>query len=166
MGTMRHVVAVVRIAAAIISLWRHRHPISVGVTTAMQPISVAVATAATHTALVTPARPTVVAANSRWVDIGSRQTLLVLHFLIEFDNIWAQYSPWTCASTHVGFFLICVIMSKWWSFKVGIRRNFPYFSIWNRDYGRLRIQKGLHTYEDRCVPAYQIWLWSINRGRL
>jgi len=31
MGIMRHVVAVVRIAVAIISLWRHRHPISVGV---------------------------------------------------------------------------------------------------------------------------------------
>ena len=56
MGMMRHVFTVVRIAAAIISLWRHRHPISGGVTTAMQPISVAVATAATHTALVTPAQ--------------------------------------------------------------------------------------------------------------
>ena len=59
---MRHVIAVVRIAAAIISLWRHWHPISVGVTTAaMHRIIVAVATAATHTALVTPARPTVAA---------------------------------------------------------------------------------------------------------
>jgi len=83
MGMMRHVVAVVRIAAAIISLWRHRHPISVGITTAARhPISVAVATAATHTALVTPAWP--LQQQARLVDIGSRQTLLVLHFLIEF----------------------------------------------------------------------------------
>jgi len=37
-------------------------------------------------------------------DSGSRQTLLVLQFLIEFANIWAQYSPSTYASTHVGFF--------------------------------------------------------------
>ena len=29
MGMMRHIVAVVRIAVAIISIWRHRHPISV-----------------------------------------------------------------------------------------------------------------------------------------
>ena len=88
MGTMRHVVAVVRIAAAIISPRRHRHPISVGVTTAaMHPISVAVATATTHTALVTPAWPTVAAASSRRVDIGSRQTLLVLQFLVEFADI-------------------------------------------------------------------------------
>jgi len=72
----------------------------VGVTTAaMHPISVTVATAATHTALVTLARPTVTAANSRRVDIGSRQTLLVLQFVVEFANIWAQYSPSTYAST-------------------------------------------------------------------
>ena len=67
------------------------------------PISVAVATAA-HTALVTAARPTVIAASSKRVDSGSRQTLLVLHFVIEFANILAQYCPWTYASTHVGFF--------------------------------------------------------------
>jgi len=71
---------------------------------AMHPISVAVATAATHTALVTAARPTVVAASSKRVDSGSRQTLLVLHFVIKFANILAQYSSWTYASTHVGFF--------------------------------------------------------------
>jgi len=35
---------------------------------------------------------------------GSRQTLLVLQFVIEFANIWAQYSPSTYASTHIGFF--------------------------------------------------------------
>ena len=46
----------------------------------------------------------VAAVRSRW-DSGSRQTLLVLQFLIEFANIWAQYCPWTYASTHVGFFL-------------------------------------------------------------
>ena len=39
------------------------------------------------------------------VDSGSRQTLLVLQFVIEFANIWAQYSPSTYASTDVGFFL-------------------------------------------------------------
>ena len=39
------------------------------------------------------------------VDSGSRQTLLVLQFVIEFANIWAQYSPSTYASTHVSFFL-------------------------------------------------------------
>ena len=38
------------------------------------------------------------------VDSGSHQTLLVLQFVIEFANIWAQYSPSTYASTHVGFF--------------------------------------------------------------
>jgi len=38
---------------------------------------------------------------------GSRQTLLLLQFLSEFANIWAQYSPWTYASTHVGFFDLC-----------------------------------------------------------
>jgi len=37
-------------------------------------------------------------------DSGSRQTLLFLQFLTEFANIWAQYSPSTYASTHVGFF--------------------------------------------------------------
>jgi len=36
-----------------------------------------------------------------------RQTLLVLQFVIEFANIWAQYSPSTYASTHVGFFDLC-----------------------------------------------------------
>jgi len=35
------------------------------------------------------------------------QTLLVLQFVIEFANIWAQYSPSTYASTHVGFFNLC-----------------------------------------------------------
>jgi len=35
---------------------------------------------------------------------GSRQTLLVLQFVVEFANIWAQYSPSTYASTHVGVF--------------------------------------------------------------
>ena len=44
------------------------------------------------------------AASSRRVDIGSRQTLLVRHFLTEFANIWAQYCPWTYSSTYVGFF--------------------------------------------------------------
>ena len=38
------------------------------------------------------------------VDSGSRQTLLVLQFVIEFANIWAQYSP----STHIGFFDLCL----------------------------------------------------------
>jgi len=38
------------------------------------------------------------------VDSGSRQTLLVLQFVIEFANIRAQYSPSTYASTHVSFF--------------------------------------------------------------
>jgi len=28
------------------------------------------------------------------------------------------------------------------------------------------IQKGLHGSKDRYIPADQIWLWSINRGRL
>ena len=37
-------------------------------------------------------------------DSGSRQTLLVLQFLTKFANIWAQCSPLTYASTHVGFF--------------------------------------------------------------
>ena len=73
----------------------------------MHPISVAVATAATHTALVTRAPPTVAAASSRRVDLGSRQTLLVLHFLVEFANIWVQYCPSTYALTHVGFFDLC-----------------------------------------------------------
>jgi len=41
------------------------------------------------------------------VDSGSRQTLLVLQFVIEFAYIWAQYSPSTYASTHVGFFDLC-----------------------------------------------------------
>jgi len=34
---------------------------------------------------------TVAAASSKRVDSGSRQTLLVLHFMIEFANILAQY---------------------------------------------------------------------------
>ena len=34
-------------------------------------------------------------------------TLLVLQFVIEFANIWAQYSPSTYASIHVGFFNLC-----------------------------------------------------------
>jgi len=41
------------------------------------------------------------------VDSRSRQTLLVLQFVIEFANIWAQISPSTYASTHVGFFDLC-----------------------------------------------------------
>ena len=61
----------------------------VGIT--MAPISVAVATAATHMALVMPARLS--QQQARRVDIGSRPTLLVLHFLIEFTNIRAQYCP-------------------------------------------------------------------------
>jgi len=73
-------------------------------------------------------------------DSGSRQTLLVLQFVIEFANIWAQYSPSTYASTHFGFFLICALMCKWQPFKVGNRRNFPYFSLWNPKYGRQGIQ--------------------------
>jgi len=44
------------------------------------------------------------ASMSKRVDSGSRQTLLVLQFVIEFANIWAQYSPSTYTSTHVGFF--------------------------------------------------------------
>ena len=40
-------------------------------------------------------------------DSGSRQTLLILQFVIEFANIWAQYSPSTYASTLVGFFDLC-----------------------------------------------------------
>jgi len=56
------------------------------------------------------------AARSRQVDSGSRQTLLVLQFTIEFANIWAQYSPSTYASTHVGFFWICGLTSKWQPF--------------------------------------------------
>ena len=36
------------------------------------------------------------------VDSGPRQTLLVLQFVIEFANIWAQYSPSTYA-----FFYLC-----------------------------------------------------------
>jgi len=43
----------------------------------------------------------------RRVDSGSRQTLLVLQFVIDFADIWAQYSPSTYASTHVGFFDLC-----------------------------------------------------------
>ena len=50
------------------------------------------------------------------VDSGSHKTLLVLQFVIEFANIWAQYSPWTVALTYVGFFLICALMSKWHPF--------------------------------------------------
>ena len=167
---MRHVFAVIRIAAAISSLWRHRHPISVGITTAaMQPISVAVATAATvtHTALVTPAWPTV--ALQQQAHDGS--TL----------GHAKPYSPFISWSNSLMFgyntvhghtrrltsaFLICVLMSKWQPFKVGNRRNFPYFSTWNREYGRQGIHKNLHGCEDRYVPAYQIWLWSVNRGRL
>ena len=42
------------------------------------------------------------------VDSGSRQTLLVLQFLIKFRNIWAQYFPSTYASTHAGFFDLCL----------------------------------------------------------
>jgi len=49
---------------------------------------------------------------------------------------------------------------------VGNRRNFAYFSLWHRKYGRYGIQKGLHGSEDRYIPADQIWLWSINRRRL
>jgi len=40
-------------------------------------------------------------------DSGSRQTLLVLQFMIEFANICAQYSPSTYASTLIGFFDLC-----------------------------------------------------------
>jgi len=93
-----------------------------------------------HTALVMPARPMVAAASSRRVDSGSRQTLLVLQFVIKFPNIWAQYCPLTYASTHVGF-LICALMSKWQVLRVGNRRNFLYFSIWHQEYGRQGIQK-------------------------
>jgi len=41
------------------------------------------------------------------VDSGSYQTLLVLQFVIEFANIWAQYTPSTYALTHIGFFDLC-----------------------------------------------------------
>jgi len=112
-------VRIASLAAAIISLWRRRHPISVGM----------------HTALVMPVQPTVAAASSRRVDSGSCQTLLVLQFVIKFAYIWAQYWPSTYVSTHVGF-LICALMSKWQPFIVGNRRNFPYFFIWHREYGR------------------------------
>jgi len=40
------------------------------------------------------------------VDSGSRQILLVYNSW-SFANIWAQYSPSTYASTHVGFFDLC-----------------------------------------------------------
>jgi len=36
--------------------------------------------------------------------VGLYSSLLVLHFVIEFANIWAQYCPSTYASTHIGFF--------------------------------------------------------------
>ena len=39
--------------------------------------------------------------------------------------------------------------------RAGNRRNFLYFSIWHRDYGRQGIQKGLHGSEDRYIPADQ-----------
>jgi len=42
------------------------------------------------------------------VDSGSRQTLLVLQFVIEFANIWA----------HSSTFFICTPMSKWQPFNV------------------------------------------------
>jgi len=41
------------------------------------------------------------------IDSGSCETLLVLQFVIKFANIWAQYSPSTYASTHIGFFDLC-----------------------------------------------------------
>jgi len=46
-------------------------------------------------------------AHFQHVNSGSRQTLLILQFVIEFANIWAQRSPSTYASTHVGFFALC-----------------------------------------------------------
>ena len=42
---------------------------------------------------------------------------------------------------------------------VGNKRNFAYFFLRRPKYGRRGIQKGLHGSD-------QIWLWSINRGRL
>jgi len=43
----------------------------------------------------------------RHPDSGSRQTLLVLQFGIEFADIWAQYSPSTYTSNHTAFFDLC-----------------------------------------------------------
>jgi len=40
-------------------------------------------------------------------DTRGRQTLLILQFVIDFANIWAQYSPSKYASTHGGFFDLC-----------------------------------------------------------
>jgi len=44
------------------------------------------------------------------------------------------------------------------------RRNLS--SLWHRKYGRQGSKKAYTGGEDRYIPADQIWLWSINRGRL
>jgi len=49
---------------------------------------------------------------------------------------------------------------------IGNRRNFAHFPLWHPKYGRQGIQKGLQGSKDRYIPADQIWLWLINRGRL
>jgi len=167
MGMMRHVVAVVRIAAAIISLWRNRHPISVGgVDAQQQPETASAASRRGYAArcsadcccyaqLHRRCRGRKFAYFSTWKPYSSYNSwsnLLILSIDVRIDSR--------------RLFLICVQMSKWQPFKVGNTRNFPHFSIWNREYGRQGIQKGLHAFEDRYVPAYQIWLWSIHHGRL
>jgi len=117
MGMMRHVVAVVRIAAAIISLWRHRHPIRVGGVDAQQQPEAASAASRLRSTLQCRLLLLRAAASAlqrpKICIFFDFKTLLVLQFLIEFANIWVQYCPSTYASTHVGFFSICVQMSKW-----------------------------------------------------
>jgi len=68
------------------------------------PSASAAETASAYTAPSASAADRPTAARSRRVDSGSRQTLLVLQFVIEFANIWAQYCPSIYESIHVCFF--------------------------------------------------------------
>ena len=94
-------------AAAIISLWRHRHPISVGGDDAQQQPEAASAQRGLGYAARCSAHAAAAASALLWPEICiffHFKTLLLLQFLIEFGNIWVQYCPSTYASTHVGFF--------------------------------------------------------------
>ena len=58
------------------------------------------AAATQHRQLARANHPTAARSRQRRVDSGSRQTLFVLQFMIEFANIWAQYCPSTYGYWH------------------------------------------------------------------
>jgi len=144
MGMMRHVIAVVRIAAsaaAIISLWRG--------------YAAYCCCYATASALPRP----------KFCIFFNTKTLLVLQFVIEFANIWTQYCSLSCASTHIGFFLICALMSKWQAWQTGNRRNFAYFWPYSQSMGARGSKKAYtRARTGMCLHTIFGCDWSIVVG--